>query len=152
MTTTMIQSNLNKLPILIGTVGLPFSGKSEWAKSQGLLVISLEANEKLIKEAIAGKNLSGEKLKEQVKKFTKQLIETLFLSGNRAIILLAENLTKKERDFWRNDSEWQTFFREFKVTELEAIRAATQAGASKATLDQIKIKAKAYEPLSPHSR
>lgn len=124
-------------PTLICTVGLPFSGKEQWAKTQGLPIIDLEINEKLMKSL---KNTGA-------LEFTRQMIQSLFESGNSVVILLAENLTKKERSFWQDDTRWQTQYREFKITELEAIRAAQAIGVPKTMLDQIKTKAKAYEPL-----
>ena len=131
--------NSNQLT-LICTVGLPFSGKATWAKAQGLPVIDLEINEKLMKTK-SQKNTSA-------LEFTRQMIQSLFLSGNSVVILLAENLTRKEREFWvSKDLRWNTEYREFKINELEATRLAQANGASKAMLDQIKTKAKAYEPL-----
>ena len=130
----------NNHPILICTIGLPYSGKATWAKAQGLSVVDLEVNEKLLRTKTP-KNADA-------LDFTKQMIQSLFLSGNSVVILLAENLTSKEREFWQSkDSLWNTQYREFKITEREATRVAQANGASKAVIDQIKIKAKAYEPL-----
>jgi len=134
--------NNSNRPTLICTVGLPFSGKDEWAKTQGLPVVALQA----IKEG-----LSKSKKETEALTYTKQLIQSLFLSGNPVVILLAENLTEKDRAFWQDDARWHTQYREFKITELEAMRIAQANNASKATLDQIKTKVKAYEPLSPQS-
>lgn len=133
----MKEDRENKSLTLICTVGLPFSGKEQWAKTQGLPIIDLEINEKLMKSQ---KNTGA-------LEFTRQMIQSLFESGNSVVILLAENLTKKERSFWQDDTRWQTQYREFKITELEAIRAAQAIGVPKTMLDQIKTKAKAYEPL-----
>ena len=149
MTKSMNQSRLYSMKnthqrTLICTIGLPFSGKATWAKAQGLPVIDLEISEKLMKTK-SQKNTSA-------LEFTRQMIQSLFLSGNSVVILLAENLTRKEREFWQSkDSFWNTQYREFSITELEAIRLAQTSGASKAVIDQIKTKAKAYEPLSLHS-
>jgi len=127
---------------LYATIGLPGSGKEIWAKTQGLPVIDVE----VIKDQLTHQRSKKE---AEVLNDVQRLIHSLFISGNPVVILLAENLTQKDREFWKNDSEWQTNFREFHITEREAIRAAIQAGASKTILDQIKAKAKAYEPLSP---
>jgi len=129
---------------LYATIGLPGSGKETWAKTQGLPVIDVE----VIKDQLTPLNQRSKK-EAEVLNDVQRLIHSLFISGNPVVILLAENLTQKDREFWKNDSEWQTNFREFYITEQEAIRAAIQAGASKTILDQIKAKAKAYEPLSP---
>ena len=142
----MKTTQIARKPILLCTVGLPFSGKSKWAKTQGLPVVSLAANEVLLKKTTSGKQ--PQKEPEQVKDFTRQMIQSLFASGNAVVILLAENLTGKEREFWQDDTRWHTQYREFKTTELEAIRLAQTSGASKAVIDQIKTKAKAYEFLS----
>jgi len=128
---------------LYATIGLPGSGKEIWAKTQGLPVIDVEA----IKDQLTPLNQRGKK-EAEVLNYVQRLIHSLFISGNPVVILLAENLTQKDREFWQDDARWHTQYREFKITEREAIRAATQAGASKIILDQIKTKAKTYEPLT----
>lgn len=153
---------LSAQPILICTIGLPYSGKSRWAKTQGLPVVSLMANEQLLKTAQGTVPKQTKQSKQALEKeseaeaalhFTRQMIESLFLSGNRVVILLAENLTKRDREFWQSKGAnspslaWQTIYKEFKSTEVQSVRAATQAGASKALIDEIKTKASLYEPL-----
>lgn len=135
-------------PTLYCTVGLPFSGKAAWAACQGLPVVSLAAN-----EAIIGSNKTTQKGKATAPDplaFTKQLIECLFAAGNQVVILLAENLTEQERAYWQDeaDASWQTVFREFQISEKEALRKATAAGASKQELGRIRELSKNATPIN----
>ncbi|EAY29954.1 hypothetical protein [Microscilla marina] len=134
------------LPTLYCTVGLPFSGKAAWAACQGLPVVSLAANETVIDGG--GKVTQKTKATTEPLAFTRQLIECLFAAGNQVVILLAENLTKKERAYWQNPDAWQTIFREFKISEKEAIRKAVAAGVGKQQVLTIQEKAKKYEMLN----
>jgi len=136
-----------KFPTLICTVGLPYSGKETWAKKQGLPVIDLEVVKGQLSQTPSNSNQRSKK-ETEVLTYTKQLIQSLFVSGNPVVILLAENLSQKDRDFWL-DEAWDTRYKEFKTTEQQALRAAQSKGViSKATIEQIKKKAKAYEPLA----
>ncbi|EAY28327.1 hypothetical protein [Microscilla marina] len=131
------------LPTLYCTVGLPFSGKEAWAACQGLPVVSLAANETVV----GGKATNKTKATTEPLAFTRQLIECLFAAGNQVVILLAENLSEKEQEYWQNPDAWQTVFREFQISEKEALRKATLAGAGKPELNRIKELAKHAETL-----
>ena len=149
------QQLMATLPTLYCTVGLPFSGKATWAACQGLPVVSLAANENVINNSSS--NSSGSKSTPKSKAaldslaFTRQLIECLFAAGNKVVILLAENLTEQERQYWQDEAgaSWQTVFREFQISEKEALRKATAAGASKQELSRIRELSKKIETLTP---
>ncbi|EAY26086.1 hypothetical protein [Microscilla marina] len=132
-----------QLPTLYCTVGLPFSGKEAWAACQGLPVVSLAANETVV----GSKATQKTKATADPLAFTRQLIECLFAAGNQVVILLAENLSEKEQEYWQNPDAWQTVFREFQISEKEALRKAMAAGVSKQELDRIKQITKA-KPMS----
>lgn len=147
------QQLMATLPTLYCTVGLPFSGKATWAACQGLPVVSLAANEAVMNNS----NSSGSKSTPKSKAapdplaFTRQLIECLFAAGNKVVILLAENLTEQERQYWQDETgaSWQTVFREFQISEKEALCKATAAGASKQELSRIRELSKKIETLTP---
>ncbi|WP_299464023.1 hypothetical protein, partial [uncultured Microscilla sp.] len=143
---TMKKQDQPPLPTLYCTVGLPFSGKAAWATCQGLPVVSLAANEAIIDGG--GKVTQKTKSTTEPLAFTRQLIECLFAAGNQVVILLAENLTEKERAYWQNHTAWQTVFREFQISEKEAIRKAVAAGVGKQQVLTIQEKAKKYEMLN----
>ncbi|EAY30943.1 hypothetical protein [Microscilla marina] len=134
------------LPTLYCTVGLPFSGKKSWATCQGLPVVSLAANEAIIDGG--GKATQKTKTTTDPLAFTRQLIECLFAAGNQVVILLAENLSEKERQHWKNPDAWQTVFREFQISEKEVLRKAVAAGVGKQQIQTTQEKAKKYEMLN----
>lgn len=144
------QQLMATLPTLYCTVGLPFSGKEEWAACQGLPVVSLAANEVVMNNS-SGKTTPKSKTAPDPLAFTRQLIECLFAAGNKVVILLAENLTEQERQYWQDEAgaSWQTVFREFQISEKEALRKATAAGASKQELSRIRELSKKIETLTP---
>jgi predicted kinase len=136
------------LPTLYCTVGLPFSGKATWAACQGLPVVSLAVNETVINNSSSSsKTTQKGKTTPDPLAFTRQLIECLFAAGNKVVILLAENLTEQEQQYWQDETgaSWQTVFREFQISEKEALRKATAAGASKQELSRIRERAKELE-------
>lgn len=140
-----LQSQRQQQPTLICTVGLPYSGKEQWATSQGLPVVSLKACE----QVLGIREQKQSKSPVTTTAFAKEIIQTLFHSGNEVVILLAENLTKKERAFWQaKANEYHTLFREFEVGERQALQAVTQAGASKTQIAQLKEMIKKYEALN----
>lgn len=140
------------LPTLYCTIGLPFSGKATWAACQGLPVVSLAANEAVMNNSSSSSGTNNKttqkgKAAPDPLAFTKQLIECLFAAGNKVVILLAENLTEQERQYWQDetDASWQTVFREFQISEKEALRKAMASGASKQELSRIRERAKELE-------
>lgn len=136
---------MNKTPILYCTIGLPFSGKEEWVQRQGLPVVSLAANEALLSVKTEGKKAAANPLE-----FTQLMIKSLFRAGNRVVVLLANNLTKEDREYWQapNKGDWQCIFRTFEMSEKEVIRNAVAAGASKQELAKLRETVKSYERLN----
>ena len=136
---------MNKTPILYCTVGLPFSGKKEWAQCQGLPVVSLAANEVLLSAKAGNKKAAINPLE-----FTQLMIKSLFKAGNRVIVLLANNLTKEDREYWQasNKGDWQCVFRTFEMSEKEVMRKAIAAGVSKQELAKFREMVKSYEALT----
>jgi predicted kinase len=148
------QQLMATLPTLYCTVGLPFSGKATWAACQGLPVVSLAANETVINNSSSSTNnktTQKGKTAPDPLAFTKQLIECLFAADNKVVILLAENLTEQERQYWQDEAgaSWQTVFREFQISEKEALRKATAAGVSKQELSRIRELSKKMETFIP---
>ncbi len=91
--------------ILIGTCGLPRSGKTTWAKSQAWPIVCPDA----IRLALHGQRFVG--LAEPwVWALAKTMVRALFLAGHQTVILDATNGTKKRRDEWMS-LEWATFWK-----------------------------------------
>lgn len=106
---------------LIMTVGLPRSGKSTWARRQGLPIVCPDA----IRLAIHGQLF--EPLAEGlVWAVAKIMVRALFLSGHERVILDATNTTDKRRREWKSDS-WRRSYVVF-ATDIEACVHRAKSG------------------------
>jgi predicted kinase len=85
--------NCCKDNILICTVGLPRSGKSTWAKTTGLPIVSPDG----IRLALTGRRWWGP-IEHEVWATIRTMLRSLFWSGNKAIILDAPNFQRRARD------------------------------------------------------
>jgi predicted kinase len=86
------------LPRLILTVGLPRSGKTTWARAQGVPVASPDA----ISRALHGQRFIGV-AEPFVWAIAKLMVRALFLAGHPTVIVDATNTTQKRRDEWKSD-------------------------------------------------
>ena len=82
---------------LILTVGLPRSGKSTWAKQQGLPIVNPDA----IRLALYGQAFIKE-AESMVWAMAQYMVKALFLAGHDTVILDATNATKERRIDWIN--------------------------------------------------
>jgi predicted kinase len=80
---------------LIMLIGLPHSGKSTWAKQQGLPIVNPDA----IRLALHGQVFVPQ-TERLVWALAHYMVEALFLAGNRTVILDATNVTDKRRLEW----------------------------------------------------
>ena len=105
---------------LIMTVGLPRSGKSTYARKQGIPIVNPDS----IRLALYG---SGGKFIDDAEPMiwcmAKYFVKALFLAGHDEVILDATNLTKKGRDFW-DDPNWIRKFIRFDASKEECIKRA----------------------------
>jgi len=92
-------------PVLIGTVGLPRSGKSSMAKAHGAPIVCPDA----IRLALHGEAYS-QRAEPFVWAIAKTMVRALFLAGHGVVILDATNNTRKRRDMWV-DEQWDTFWK-----------------------------------------
>lgn len=84
---------------LIVLVGLPRSGKSTWAREQGLPIVCPDA----VRLAVHGERFLA-KAESIVWVLVHIMVEALFLAGNDTLIIDATNVTTKRR------REWETKF------------------------------------------
>jgi len=104
------------------TVGLPYSGKSTWAKRQNVPIVNPDS----IRLALHGQRYVKE-AEELVWAMAKIMVRSLFLAGHDQVIVDATNNTRKRRDVWMS-SEWDIYFKVFYVTAAECIARAKAEG------------------------
>lgn len=104
--------------ILIGTVGLPRSGKTTWAKSQAYPIVNPDS----IRLALHGQRFVAV-AEPYVWAIAKTMVRALFLAGHKHVLLDATNTTRKRRDEWLSP-EWGTFWHEVKATPGECMDRA----------------------------
>lgn len=125
---------------LIGTVGLPRSGKSTWARKQGVPVVCPDA----IRLALHGHRFAA-RAEPYVWVHAKLMVRSLFLAGHEVVILDATNTVRKRRDEWK-DADWQTHF--FVIdTDYETCYGRAQAEGDTVLLPIIERMNQQYEPL-----
>ena len=115
---------------LIVMVGLPYSGKSTWARAQNLPIVSADA----LRLAMGHKYYAP--LEDLVWTLAKMMVRSLFLAGNRKVIADGCHATQKRRDFWTpmtlacSDVEdgWTTEFLHIPTDASECRRRAEAAG------------------------
>jgi len=86
---------------LILTVGLPRSGKSTWARTQGYPIVNPDS----IRLAMHGEAYVPT-LEHLVWTTARIMVDALFLAGHDTVILDACNNTKKRRDEWQSE-RWE---------------------------------------------
>ena len=77
------------------TIGLPRSGKSTWAKTQGFPIVNADS----IRLALHGQPFVLE-AEELVHTIAQLMVRSLFLAGHLTIILDETNINRKSRDKW----------------------------------------------------
>lgn len=87
---------------LVLTVGLPRSGKTTWARTMGLPIVSPDE----IRQVLHGTAFRAE-AEPMVWAIAKVMVRALFRAGNRAVIVDACSISEKRRAEWLDD-EWTT--------------------------------------------
>jgi predicted kinase len=108
---------MNKLIIM---VGLPRSGKTTWAIQQNLPIVSKDA----IRIALHGQRFLSE-AEEFVDTLSTYMVKSLFLAGNKTVIVDDCHNTEKRRERWLNDN-WRIEYKIIPTTEEECIRRAME--------------------------
>jgi predicted kinase len=103
---------------LICTVGLPRSGKTTWARKQGIPIVSPDA----IRLAITDRAFVP-RAEPIVWATAQTMVRALFIAGHNRVILDATNNTRKRRDVWISN-EWSTCWKViYEDVETCALRA-----------------------------
>ncbi len=111
-----------KTNILICTVGLPKSGKTTWAKRQGYPIVCPDS----IRLALHGQRFAAQ-AEPFVWAIAKLMVRSLFLAGNKIVILDATNNTLARRDEWRHP-DWSLYFKVIATSVDECIKRAKAEG------------------------
>ena len=133
------------MPTLICTVGLPRSGKSTWARQQGVPVV----NQDSIRLAIHGQRFYAA-AEGFVWAVAETMVRSLFLAGHQTVILDATNVSRKRRDRWRS-KEWETAFKLIDASPALCRRRAEEMGDTE-ILPVIDRMAGEWEPLGAGER
>ncbi len=133
---------MNAIPTLVCTVGLPRSGKSTWAREQGVPVVNPDA----IRLAIHGQPFVAS-AEPYVWAVAKTMVKALFLAGHTRVILDATNVTRKRRAEW-DSPDWNTCFKVFDTPEHECVRRAIE-GNHNALVPVVHRMAAQWETLQP---
>ena len=107
---------------LIMTVGLPRSGKSTWAKTQGLPIVNPDS----IRLALHGQRFLPD-AEAMVWAIAKYMVKSLFLAGHEKVILDATNTTQKRRDDWKSKT-WSRQYCYISTTKEECLKRAGAEG------------------------
>lgn len=108
---------------LILTVGLPRSGKTTWALTQGSPVVNRDA----IRLALHGQAYVQDR-EEEVSRIEDLMVKSLFLAGHDMVIVDACHITQKRQDRWTGREEWIVFIKMFPVGKEECSRRAIESG------------------------
>lgn len=108
---------INSSKTLILTVGLPYSGKSTWAKKQNCPVVNPDS----IRISLHGKKFIKE-TESMVWVMAKYMVKSLFLAGHDHVILDATNLSSERRLEWSD--EWTLRYQVFDCDKEECKKRA----------------------------
>lgn len=109
---------------LILTVGLPRSGKSTWAKVQGIPVVNPDS----IRLALHGHAFIQE-AEGIVWEHAYLMAKALFISGHSKVIIDATNITKNRREVWENKfKNYCIEYKRFETDKEVCISRAKQDG------------------------
>lgn len=118
------------------TVGLPRSGKSTWARQQGVPIVNPDS----IRLALHGQAFH-ESAEPMVWAIADMMVKSLFLAGHFQVILDATNVTKARRDKWKSNN-WKCRYVVFDTPREKCIQ---RAGADSQLVSVINQMAAAYE-------
>jgi predicted kinase len=109
-------------PVLFVLVGLPYSGKSVWARHYGAPIVCPDE----IRRALHGERYLA-KAEPFVWAIAHVMVDALFRSGHKAVTLDATNTTQKRRDEWLNPS-WDVRLVHINTSEEVCRARALEAG------------------------
>ena len=124
--------------VLWVTVGLPYSGKTTWAKTTGLPIVNPDS----IRYALHGQRFCPD-AEPHVWAIAQTMVRALFLAGHQEVILDATNCTEKRRQVWRS-THWETRWKAFDTSKEECLRRAEGDEAIRPVIERMAAK---FEPI-----
>ncbi len=118
---------------LIMTIGLPRSGKSTWARKQGVPMVNPDS----IRSALYGGFFKEDyEFGEEIWKTAKLMVKSLFIAGHDTVILDATNTTTELRKYWvdvlvnvfKRGNNCEIEYKEFNTSKEECIQRAKNNG------------------------
>lgn len=106
------------LKTLTMTVGLPRSGKSTWARGQGVPVVNPDS----IRTVLHGTAFRPE-AEPMVWGIAKTMVRSLFEAGHERVILDATNITNRRRQEWSNGA-WECEYVVFRTPAVTCVLRA----------------------------
>ena len=127
-------------------VGLPRSGKTTVAKELGYPIVCPDA----IRLSLHG-TVYMRSVEDLVWSFARLMVRSLFEAGHHTVIVDATNNTRKRRDAWRNDEEWNL---EYHVldTPMEVCSTRARNTDREDILPVIERMAEEHEPVTNEER
>lgn len=110
--------------VLIMTHGLPRSGKSTWARVQGIPIVNPDA----IRLSKTGQRWWGP-IEHEVWATAITMIRALFWAGHKVVILDDVTNTRQKRDLFLSsrDVQWRRFVKRFDTSASECCRRAQES-------------------------
>lgn len=132
--------------VLLCLVGLPRSGKTEWARDMAFRNEFYPiVNKDSIRLALHGRAFDETK-EDEVRKIARVMVTSLFLAGHKVVCLDETNITYMRRCEWQTRS-WDVRFMVFNTGMEECIRRAKVRG-EKLIIPVIEKMAADFEPLN----
>lgn len=107
---------------LILTCGLPYSGKTSWARAQSVPIVNPDS----VRRALHGERFL-DAAEPWVWVIAKTMVRALFEAGHSSVIVDATHVSRKRRDFWR-DEGWHVSVAVFEASAQECVRRALEQG------------------------
>lgn len=131
--------------VLICTVGLPRSGKTTWARQQGVPIVNPDSirlalhNQRFVMHA-----------ETFVQAIAEVMVRALFLSGSDVLIVDSTNVFRQRRQAWRHlgVAAWDTYFHVIDTSMLECLERARKDGDEEIQ-PVIERMARSFQPLEP---
>ncbi len=131
---------------LLLMVGLPQSGKTTVARELAFPIVNPDS----IRLCLHGKAYMRE-VEDLVWSLARLMVRSLFEAGHHTVIVDATNNTRKRRDAWREDDQWNLEYHVLDTDTVECIRRAKAVGNEEIVSVIVRMN-DAHEPVTNEER